>query len=180
MKYVSLAPLGLALIIATTSPGFASCTRASAASLRSLTDSFKNRPDGLLERFVDGENGLTFDIKQVVSADVNQFLKPVLDILRIANLKQRRAIGAGLAQASQSCRMNGDSQLATRIGDELRKRGIQDAMASFNLTMSPPSLPPSIIPSDLNRQGSRSALPDPSKSGIQPLNDVTRPIQPIR
>ncbi len=158
----------------------ATCSRLPLAQTQSAVDSFKVRPAGLLDRFPNGEGMLSGIIASVVSVDPDGTLDRALDLLRTANFYQRRAIGTGLGRAAQLCQQNGQSEIARRMAEALRRRVDRDATTAFTavtVQSAPPPLPTrteDITPSRL--LGSARA-PDAKIFETRPLDD---PLAPLR
>ena len=160
----------------------ATCSRKPIARTQSAVDSFKFRPAGLLDRFPNGDSDLSGILASVLSADPDGTLDKALDLLKTANIYQRRAIGTGLGRAAQLCQSNGQSEIARRMGEALRRRVDRDATMAFTAVSTQNSLSPALptrmdgtAPSRLIG-GAKS--PDARIFQVQPLNDPLRPIAP--
>ncbi len=122
-------------------------------------------------------------ISNVVSTDPDNTLNLALDMLRTANIYQRRAIGKGLGWAAQLCQHNGQSDISRRMAEALRRRVDRDATTAFTAvsTQSGPSpLPARTQDTTPSRLIGSSRAPETSVFEIQKLSDPLRPMSPIR
>lgn len=164
--------------------GAATCSRRPLSQTQSVVESFKFRPAGLLDRFANGETLLSQILASVVSADPDGTLDKALDLLKTANVYQRRAIGTGLGLAAQLCQQNGQSETARRMSEALRKRIDRDATMAFTAVsmqnVVPPPLPTRKEDTGPSRLLGRSSTPETRIFESQPLNDPLRPITPLQ
>lgn len=178
---------GAACLMLAMGPGpaeAATCSRKPLSQTQSAVDSFKIRPAGYLDRYPNGDSALSRAVVTVVSADPDGTLDKALDLLRTANIYQRRAIGTGLGWAAQACQQNGQSEIARRMGEALRKRIDRDATMAFT-AVSAPNAPPPSLPGPTNdiapnRLMGRAGSPDTRIFESQPLSDPLRGIAPPR
>ena len=119
----------------------ATCSRLLASETKSTVERFKFRPAGLLDQFVSGEPALSATISMVVSTDPSGTQALTIDLLRTANLFQKRAIGRGLGLAALRCQQEGQTDVARRLEEALRQRNEPEAIAAFNLAYLAPALP---------------------------------------
>lgn len=162
----------------------ATCSRRPLAQTQSAVDSFKVRPAGLLDRFPNGDSEFSGILASVVSADPDGTLDKVLDLLRTANIYQRRAIGTGLGRAALLCQQNGQSEIGRRMAEALRRRIDRDATMAFTAVSMPnnpaPPLPTRTDDAAPNRLMGRARAPETSVFQDRPINDPLRPIAPLR
>ena len=162
----------------------ATCSRRPLAETQSAVESFKFRPAGLLDRFPNGDSMLSRLVLTVVSADPDGTLDKALDMLKTANVYQRRAIGTGLGLAAQLCQQNGQSEMARRMAEALRRRVDRDATMAFTAVSTqqntPSPLPARTNEASPNRLMGRAGAPETKIFESQPLNDPLRTIAPLQ
>lgn len=85
---------------------------------------FIGQPDGLLQRYPTGNNGMSSEVRNIVMTDGNA-LDAMIGLISQANLQQRYAIMAGLGQATIGCQVK-DALLALRIQQAVARLGDRD------------------------------------------------------
>lgn len=182
MKFGSIVTVAVCLTLTSgLGAAAATCSRKPIAQTQSAVNNFKFRPAGLLDRFPNGDSEFSGILATVVSADPDGTLDKALDLLRTANIYQRRAIGTGLGRAAQSCQQNGQSETARRMGEALRRRVDRDATTAFtavSMPNPPPLLPVPKNDAPPNRLMGRAGSPDTNVFETRPLSDPLRPLGP--
>lgn len=161
----------------------ANCTHATRAQTGASVASFIARPAGLLERFPGGDGDLAQQIALIVSADPLVTMEAAANLVRIANPRQRHAVGRGLGLAARACQVQGQLGAARRIQDTLRARSDRDSLTGFIAAVSEGTLerePPAVSVTTLGESRSGLSSPDTPVFGPRPLGDPLKPITPIR
>ena len=83
----------------------APCTGARPVTEASI-DTFLGQPKGLLDRHPVGQGGLVGEVRDLAVTDTRT-LPPLQQLVTQSNAEQKRAIGAGLGQASRICQSSG-------------------------------------------------------------------------
>ena len=172
--------LAVSLYLGGTVGASATCNPRPLAQLQRTINSFKIYPPGLLDQFPKGETAMASIIAIAVSGDTTT-LNPALDLLKLANPSQRRAVGQGLGTAARMCEQNREPLLALRLETELRKRNDREALASFQLAHNPIAAPSAVVPQQPSRSPDligRGSIGDPSQSVFKDRS-VSNPLIPL-
>jgi hypothetical protein len=144
-----MTPFYLALILFAAALGGAQaqggCTKRPVSETQPLIKSFMIRPESLIERFPDGGIALSGTIRELVSADAQTTLDPVLKLLRSANGAQTRAIGAALGTAAHACMVGSQAAIGQKLMGAVREQNNPELTTSFfkafSETVSTPRIP---------------------------------------
>jgi hypothetical protein len=155
-----------------------SCTQYISLDTRSKLASFKIHPDGLLKRFANGGPALSSELSLIISADPEGTQRFTFEILRSANIYQKKAIGKGLGLAVNICQRNGRSDYAYEFRRLLRQYSEMEAMSEFENAINirlKPSTPPNLSAAqDGGRLMGRIQIRDP-KTNVFRSQEILNP-----
>lgn len=125
--------VALAQAPATGAVGANRCYEGTAPVSQQDMQAFIGQPDGLLQRYPTGNNGMSSEVRNIVMTD-GSTLDAMVGLISQANLQQRYAIMAGLGQATIGCQVK-DALLALRIQQAVARLGDRDLETAYLSTL---------------------------------------------
>ena len=123
----------LAQASSTGTAGLNRCYEGTAPVSQQDMQAFTAQPDGLLQRYPAGNNGMSSEVRNIVMTD-GSTLDAIVGLIGQANLQQRYAIMAGLGQATIGCQVK-DALLALRIQQAVARLGDRDLETAYLSTL---------------------------------------------
>ncbi|CAO4152991.1 hypothetical protein [Methylorubrum aminovorans] len=160
----------------------ARCTDQPMSKTVTLVQNFLIRPEGLLERFPGGDKNLSIIVREIVTADPNATLDPVIKLLRSANGPQRRAVGAGLGNAARLCNVGSDSSTARRIQEIVRRQNDSALNMGFTSASTERTSVP-LVPSTSTEETQNALGRDPitnPRTNLFKSDPLPNPLTPLR
>ena len=143
-----------------------SCGRPAMSIMLPKVDNFLQRPETILDIFPNGDRDggryMEGTVRDLVATDIENVYPPMLKLLPRANLFQKKAIGAGLADTAKLCEKSSRPQSARRLLTAIRLASDQDALSAFMVAFADSG---SVI----------DGFNDDSESTNRPLGKVTSP-----